>query len=253
MAIPTAELQRVKSAVVRRCRRVERKVWIHAMGFGTTVRCPNCGWSGRQFAPSANPRRANRICPVCFSNERYRALEAWLRARATRPGERLLEIAPIELVRPTATELGMEYVSLDLKSARALVLGDLCDLPFSTAAFDVVVCFHVLEHVPDDAAAMAELGRIVKAGGDLVIVVPWDQGRRETFEDPDTDPADYERVYGQSDHVRIYGADFSGRLRAAGLEVDEVMWSTLFTPAEYATFALDGPDDRFWICRTAEA
>lgn len=231
---------------------MEKRLWIHAMGFGDTVRCPTCGWSGRQFAPSVNPRRANRICPVCFSNERYRALDAWLRARESQPGERLLEIAPIELVRPTAIETGLQYVSLDLRSAKALVLGDLCNLPFSTGAFDVVVCFHVLEHVPDDASAMAELGRIVKPGGDLVVVVPWDPVRPETFEDPDIDPADYERVYGQSDHVRIYGADFPARLRAAGLEVDEVMWRSLFTPAEYATYALDGPDDRFWICRASD-
>lgn len=236
--------------MVRRARRWERTGYLHVAGLGDRVECPQCGWTGFRFAPSAKPRRANRICPRCLSNERYRAFDSWFRARpGTGAGSRLLEIAPTDHVAGRARALGYDYMSLDLRSAKAAVLGDLCKVPFVEDVFDVTVCFHVLEHIPDDGAAMSELGRITAAQGDLVVVVPWEPDRPTTFEDPTVDPADYEAVFGQSDHVRIYGADFASRLRDAGLEVEEVRWSTFFSPDEFRRLALDGDDDRFWICR----
>lgn len=215
---------------------------------GRRVRCPACGWQGLRFMASRAPRRPNRICPSCKSSERYRAFELWMRRRGAPPtGARLLEIAPIATVRGTAESLGYRYTSLDLQSPRALVHGDLCRLPFLDAAFDLVICFHVLEHIPDDGAAAAELARIVGPDGDAMVVVPWEPDRPETFEDPAADPADYERLYGQRDHVRIYGADAPDRWRHSGAAVREERWCDLFSPDARADHALDGVDDRFWF------
>lgn len=244
-----AQPARVVDAVRRRARRAERRAYRDLLGGGNRVECTICGWHGIRFAPSFKPRRSNRICPRCKSNERYRALELWLRSQPVREGARLLEVAPIELVQPTAVELGYEYSSVDLMSRRARVRGDLCQLPFADGSFDVVVCFHVLEHIPADVDAMASMARVLTPHGHAVVVVPWDPSSATTSEDPDASPEERQRRFGQTDHVRMYGRDVTARLEAAGFVVDETEWDELFGPAAHRRHALRGDDDRFWLCR----
>lgn len=237
-------------AATRRARHLERVARRTLMRYPHRVRCPVCGWTGARLAPSAKPRRPNRMCPACKSSERYRALELVLRRLGPVDGDaRLLEVAPIHTVRRTAENLGYTYTSVDLKSPRAQVHADLCKLPFADASFDLVVCFHVLEHIRADREAVTELARVVGTEGQAIVVVPRDERRATTFEDPDADPADYERLYGQSDHVRWYGADVADRWRETGVQVEEQRWSDHFTPDIFRHAALLGDDDRFWILR----
>jgi SAM-dependent methyltransferase len=240
-------------ALNRRRRRIERLGYRRLARFGNRVRCPVCSWSGLRLAPSHKPRRTNRICPECLSSERYRALELYLRRNGrAEPGSRLLEVAPIHTVARTAREMGYDYASVDLRNQRAMVHGDLCRLPFASGSFDVVVCFHVLEHIPADRDAVRELARVVGTTGEAIVVVPRDDDRADTFEDPDADPADYERLFGQSDHVRIYGRDILERWDLEGVSVTEQLWSERFTPDVHRYAALTGDDDRFWIIRATE-
>ncbi len=202
---------------------------------------------------SSRPRRLNRICPRCQSSERYRALELLLRRRGqVSPGFRLLEVAPVGTVEATARALGFDYTSVDISSPRAGVHADLCHLPFADASFDVIVCFHVLEHIVEDRTAAQELARVVGADGEAIVVVPREEDRPDTFEEPDTAPGDRERLYGQSDHVRIYGADVAARWSDAGVGVDVYPWTEMFDTATHREAALDGDDDCFWILRTPE-
>lgn len=241
--------RRVAHALEVRASRLERVAHRRLLGVGDRVSCPVCGWSGVSFAASRKPRRTNRICPQCLSSERYRALLVWLAEQRPRTGARLLEVAPLGLVEPTATSLGFHYSSMDLSSPRAEVLTDLCELGFADGAFDVVVCFHVMEHVPSDRDAVAEIGRVLAPGGVAVISVPWDPTSASTDEDLEASPDERQRRFGQRDHVRMYGRDLSSRLAAGGMQVDEVLWSDLFPPATFRRNALDGDDDRFWFCR----
>lgn len=253
MTSTPAGVARVRDAVTRRLRRIERAGHRRFLAVGDRVACPVCGWSGRSFLAAGRPRRPNRLCPSCLSSERDRAFDRWLRDERPPPGTRVLEIAPIGLVQRTARELGFSYTSLDLRSLRATVRGDLCRLPFPADAFDLVVCFHVLEHIPADRDAMADMARVLAPDGRAVVVVPWNRGREETLEDPDTPPEDRERLYGQSDHVRLYGVDVTDRLRHAGMDVEEVAWAERFGPADVTRMALAGHDDRFWICSRRSA
>jgi ubiquinone/menaquinone biosynthesis C-methylase UbiE len=76
----------------------------------------------------------------------------------------------------------------------------------------------VLEHIPEDQKAMRELYRVLKPGGWAILMVPLIAER--TIEDPSvTQPEDRERLFGQYDHVRIYGPDFSNRLYEAKFKV----------------------------------
>lgn len=97
---------------------------------------------------------------------------------------------------------------------------DITALSFEDESFDFIYCSNVLEHVPDDLAAMGELNRVLCRGGVAVIQVPI---RGEvTFEDPSvTDEEERTRLFGQEDHVRYYGRDIAGRLQSAGFEVEQ--------------------------------
>lgn len=239
-------------SVRNRARRVERSAHRRFLRFPNRVQCPVCGWSGPRLATSRNPRRPNRICPDCRSSERYRALHLLLTQRGpVEPGTRLLEVAPIRSVKPLAEGLGYTYASVDLKSRTAQVLGDLTALPFGDATFDLIVCFHVLEHVPADDEAVRELARVVGREGEVLVVVPSEDDRPTTFEDPDARPEDYERLYGQSDHVRIYGGDIARRWDLPGISLTQDAWADRFAPDVHHRAALTGDDDRFWIIQAA--
>ena len=236
-------------AGVRRAEMIGRR---HLLRFPHRVRCPVCGWTGPSLAPSSRPRKPNRMCPRCGSSERYRALELLLRRRgAAQPGSRLLELSPVGTVQQTAVSLGYDYTSINITPGDRTVSAqaDVCHLAFPDGTFDLIVCLHVLEHVADDAAAVREMVRALAPGGEVIVVVPRDPGRPVTYEDQTDDPEEYERYYGQRDHVRIYGADVTSRWRAAGVEVEETPWVEQFTPDVHRYAALTGNDDRFWVLR----
>jgi SAM-dependent methyltransferase len=117
----------------------------------------------------------------------------------------------------------LEYITADLESPLAKVKMDIHKMPFEDDQFDVIFCNHVLEHVDNDLIAMQEIKRVLKPGGwailQIPIFTPW---RDETIEDPSiTDPKERERLFGQDDHVRMYGKDYPDRIRKAGLQVTE--------------------------------
>lgn len=117
--------------------------------------------------------------------------------------------------------LSSEYKSLDLLNPNVDIQADLTDLPFDVGRWDLIVCSHVLEHIPNDSAAMQEIARVLSPGGKALIVVPRRTGVRT---DEDFSLSEDQRVarFGQSDHVRLYGDDLEDRLRAQGLDVTSI-------------------------------
>jgi len=97
-------------------------------------------------------------------------------------------------------------------AAAAAIAADATRLPFPDGAFDAVIAAEILEHVPDDAAAMAEIARVLRPGGTAAVTVPawlpericWALSR------------EYHEVPGG--HVRIFTrAELTAKLTAAGL------------------------------------
>ena len=211
-------------APLRRLKSAARRAYL-AMGFG--VSCPVCGHRAVQFlSHGMNPTRPNRPnarCQQCGSLERHRLLWSIMDRQNLRvSGARLLHFAPEKCLRPRLAREAALYVSLDLGPKDVHVRGDITALPFPDDAFDVVLCSHVLEHVPDDATAMRELRRVISDSGWAVIDTPVLPGLEHTLEDPDADEDTRLRVYGQADHVRMYGADYVTRLGAAGFDVSSL-------------------------------
>jgi SAM-dependent methyltransferase len=115
---------------------------------------------------------------------------------ALTPGARVLDVGcgsgrhTCEAFRfPRVTAVGADRNPADLEEARnrlrfheqvgahgggrwALLAADARHLPFPTAAFDVVICAEVLEHIPDHRAAAAETVRVLRPGGILMVSVP---------------------------------------------------------------------------------
>jgi len=127
----------------------------------------------------------------------------------------------------------INYTTTDLNSPLADVKADICNLPFPDNSYDVILCNHVLEHIPNDTLAMKELYRVLKPGGWGVFQIPQDLNRSETFEDNSiTDKKERARIFGQYDHVRIYGRDYFDKLRTIGFTVNEVDYTNKL-PAKY--------------------
>jgi len=133
----------------------------------------------------------------------------------------------------------LDYISCDLESPLAEVKADICDLPFADASFDWILCNHVLEHIPNDTKAMQELYRVLKPGGKALLQVPLNSNLAETFEDDSiVEKAERTKVFGQYDHVRVYGKDYFDKLRQIGFEVSEIQFGKSLTEAERLRYAV---------------
>ena len=190
--------------------------------------CNVCGYRGR-FRAAGKPRRIDARCPQCGSAERYRLLALWLDRHGGFLREaHVLHFAPeAGLAAMLKTRIG-RYESADIAPGRADRVLDIEAIAAPDASYDCVVCSHVLEHV-DDAKALGEIYRVLKPAGTALIMLPVIEGWAATYENPQvTSPEDRKRHYGQSDHVRYYGADVRMRMRAPGFRLEE--------------FTAEGPD-----------
>lgn len=197
--------------------RVVRRPLYH----GSRITCPCCGGRFRKLVAHRGVRDVR--CPGCGSMERHRLLWLYLQRRTVLLSDclRVLHMAPEGCIQRLLRRLpNLDYVTADLASPLADVHCDIQHLPFQDDSFDVVICNHVLEHIPDDRRAMAELARVTAPGGWAVLMCPIGRDRAVTLSDPAVrTPSEALRVYGQEDHVRLYGADYRERLEAAGFEV----------------------------------
>jgi SAM-dependent methyltransferase len=212
-------MQRVRDALARRPR--GRRLLSHTIYAGSSVHCPACGASFRRFAPENG--RPNRTCWRCGARERHRqiALLFQHRRELVRPGQRILHVAPEPaLGRLLKSSEPSEYVTADLDTPGVDLHFDLTHAPLPDGSFDSIVCNHVLEHIPDDRAALREIRRLLRTDGWALVMTPIVVDK--TIEDPSASPAERLRRFGQDDHVRRYGWDYVDRLRDAGLSVEVV-------------------------------
>ena len=170
-------------------------------------------------------QRNNVLSPSTLSLERHRLLWLYLRDETdffTAP-KKVLHFAPEQaFYKRFRNQKNLDYTTTDLNSPLADVKADICKLPFPDNSYDLILCNHVLEHIPDDTTAMKELYRVLKPGGMGIFQIPQDLNREKTFEDNSiTDRDQRAKIFGQYDHVRIYGRDFFEKLRSIGFKVVE--------------------------------
>ncbi|MDX2089249.1 MAG: class I SAM-dependent methyltransferase [Kofleriaceae bacterium] len=163
-------------------------------------RCPCCGHETPAFRHLISSERVawNSACASCDSRSRHRGLALLLPALLDREAPRsVLHFAPEPILRRYFAERPLRYETADLYLEDAIHRDvDLQQLPFEDSSYDMVVCNHVLEHVPDDKRALRELARVLTERGTAVITVPGDFSRRETVHFHGELPNGHYRDYG---------------------------------------------------------
>lgn len=186
--------------------------------------------------------RENVLSPSTLSLERHRLLWLYLKNETNFFTDKLkvLHFAPEQaFYKRFRNQKNLDYTTTDLNSPLADVKADICNLPFAENSFDVIFCNHVLEHIPNDTKAMQELYRVLKPGGWGIFQIPQDLNRADTYEDNSiTDKKERAKIFGQYDHVRIYGRDYFSKLRSMGFKVEEVDYTNKLSIADVDHYRL---------------
>ena len=210
---------------------------------GNTYTDPIDGKSFKSFLPYGyGKQRDNALSPSTLSLERHRLLWLYLKNETDFFTAKLkvLHFAPEQAFYKRFRVLkNLDYITTDLNSPLADVKADICNLPFADNEFDVILCNHVLEHIPDDSKAMQELYRVLKPEGMGIFQIPQDLSRETTFEDDTiTDKKERAKIFGQYDHVRIYGRDYFDKLRSIGFKVEEVDYTSTLSDEDITRYCL---------------
>lgn len=220
--------------------------------------CPACHQQVDRFRPGGVRSRPNARCPSCGALERHRFLAVLLEGLGPTLAHAatVVDIAPSRYTSAHLDRLTVaRYVRVDLDpdaDGRAVdVQASVTHLPFASDSIDLLLCYHVLEHVPDDRAAMHEIARVLRPGGRALVQVPF-RGGRMTEEDPDAPEEERIARFGQADHVRWYGSDFETRLAAAGLAGPRIQPVDVLGEELVATIGAKRAEP-VWVLRRARA
>ncbi|MGB3776223.1 MAG: methyltransferase domain-containing protein [Leeuwenhoekiella sp.] len=209
-------------------------------------------WFSKFLPYGYEEQRENVLSPSTLSLERHRLLWLYLQRETDffKSPFKMLHFAPEQAFYKRFRRMqNLDYTTTDLNSPLADVKADICDLPFESNTYDIIFCNHVLEHIPDDKKAISELYRVLKPGGMAILQIPQDINRAETFEDDTiTNRKERAAIFGQYDHVRIYGMDYFDKLRSAGFKVEEIDYSAKLTPQEVDTYRL-APGEILPVCK----
>ncbi|MDP5082366.1 MAG: class I SAM-dependent methyltransferase [Winogradskyella sp.] len=218
---------------------------------GNNFTDPIDGKSFRSFLPYGyGNQRNNVLSPSTLSLERHRLLWLYLKNEtdffsadtetSSAQRKRVLHFAPEQCFLKRFRNLKhIDYTTTDLESPIADVKADICNLPFEDDSYDVIFCNHVLEHIPDDTKAMQELYRVLKSGGYGIFQIPQDLSKAKTFEDNTIlDRKERAKIFGQYDHVRVYGRDYFDKLRRIGFKVEEVDYTAQLSEKDVRKYCL---------------
>lgn len=166
---------------------------------------------------------------------------------------KILHFAPERIFHARFSSIpDVDYYPVDLnpKAFGIKQVVDITDIPFDDNTFDLIMCTHVLEHIPDDKKAMSELYRVLKPNkGVALLTVPINDSFSTTLEKPEYNtPELRSKYYGQFDHVRYYGLDYPDRLRAVNFSVEEITLGKFLSDDDLKKFGIF-KNEKFHICR----
>jgi len=207
--IPKKILFRVEP-VFRKCFSILKK--------GNNYKCVICNFKASDWVHLPNH---DLLCPNCGSLSRDRHLWQLVKENYIKNDIQILDFSPSRaLFRKWKKEKNVKHIASDLSGDFiADVTFDITQIPEKENTFDLIICYHILEHVIEDVKAMKELHRVLKPNGTILIQTPFKEG--DIYEDYNI-TSESERLlhFGQEDHVRIYSIEgLKNRLESAGLTV----------------------------------
>ena len=243
-------LQRIKEYFDRKLRQRALR--------GNSVVCPCCKGHFLTFLPGGVvTKRPHALCPGCGSLERHRLLWHFVQHKTTLLSKphKVLHVAPEPLFFQLFSQNpGIDYVpcakfgeGYEDEYPVGTINIDLTDIDFPDETFDVILCSHVLEHIPNDQQAMRELHRVLKPTGWAILQVPLDLSREKTYEDFSITRLEArEKAFGQRDHVRVYGRDYPARLAQAGFAVQAHEATLMYSQQEIFRYGFDKYESVFY-------
>ena len=240
---------------------------------GNDFECPLCkkqfrklkdGGESRSFFKDhkiiGGGRRKNMLCPSCLSTDRDRLIYFYLTTIKELPNKEvtLLHVSPEHSIKDYLTTFqNINYYSGDKFEERyqgfyydkTTFSLDLINLKFPNEYFDIIICNHVLEHIKEDQKALQEIKRVLKYEGWAILQVPIACENEKTIEYQKMSSQKRRNIYGQSDHMRLYGLDYPDRLRSNGFKVKEWRASDLLNGNEISKFALNNDEKVFIITK----
>jgi len=184
---------------------------------GHTVQCNLCGFKASRFIEN---QRGGKLCPKCGSVARARRL--WTILEPILKDRIVLHFSPaLKLSQRIRKANTKNYITTDFsKEFKADKSLNILDIAEPNNYFDIVICYHILEHIENDIQAMTELYRILKPNGVCYIQTPFKEG--ETYENPLVQTESERRIhFGQADHVRIYSVSgLVKRLESVGFTIE---------------------------------
>ena len=209
----------------------------------TMHKCPVCMNELKAFLTAGTPPRPNATCPHCGSFERHRYLWLYIEKFCLLGAKeiKLLHFAPercyFEAINANSS---IDYYPVDINPNFANIrdVVDITNIPYNDGKFDIIICNHVIEHIPDEKKALAELKRVLSSNGTAFISAPVAWHMDVTSENLDFTPEERLKHYGMAEHVRLYGKDYLDRLRAGGFNVEMTLCTELFTLEELFCYGI---------------
>lgn len=191
---------------------------------GKKYHCPICDGSFSRFirlSAGSSEKNGELLCARCGSLPRDRRLYDLLKKENLFRGK-MLDFSPSRtLYRKFKKTEAVEYYPTDFANEFISDFHfDITEIKQEDNFFDLIICYHILEHVIDDKKAISELFRVLKPGGNLFLQTPFSEN--EMIEDSAiTTNDERKKHFGQKDHVRIYSVEgLSERLEQAGFIVN---------------------------------
>ncbi|EJL73547.1 class I SAM-dependent methyltransferase [Chryseobacterium populi] len=208
---------------------------------GNNCECNICRSRLKHFIRLDN---GNLLCPVCGSLPRSRRLFKILNENYLNTGLSVLDFSPSRAIfRALKNRKDIQYFPTDYENEfLADYHFDITKIDSEPERFDLILCYHILEHIENDAAAINELYRVLKKNGTALIQTPFKAGDiYENFEIKS--PEERLKHFGQEDHVRIYSVEgLTERLRKAGFQTE----IKVFEKDDYQGFS---PLETIIICK----
>ncbi|GAL87198.1 conserved hypothetical protein [Sporocytophaga myxococcoides] len=183
---------------------------------GSKVTCVCCNKSFTKFLPYGKVKRENAACPSCNTLERNRVLYLYLRDKTNFFHDQLavLHFAPENRLEKIFRKMkNLHYISGDINPQVAMKQVDIQSIDFPDNHFDVIICSHVLGHVPDEVKALSELRRVIKPDGSVIIMTKIYNDISATLEGSELSNAEDQEIF------RKHGKDFHESLQRGGFDV----------------------------------
>lgn len=195
-------------------------------------------------------------CPYCGSTDRERhlfmyfdKLNLWDKIEQYE----ILHFAPeTNLRKKIEQHAPLKYIKADLYSKDITIQKiDATAISFKDATFDIIICNHVLEHIPNYISAMKEFFRVLKPGGIAILQTPYSKLLINNFEDEGINTNELRLIFhGQEDHVRVFGEKtFFQSLTEAGFIVNRMKHANFLKEIDSQYFGVSEEEDLIQVIK----